>query len=100
MTWWEVNGDHRIHGQKSSNLSLRWNSSNETIDKSQNIKKCKQVQSYGCMNRNESVLIRLWDMALSENSVPNDPMVNDHYPYEKWLFHWEYTQHFQTIIAI
>ena len=20
----------------------------------------------------------------------------DHYPYEKWLFHWEYTQHFQT----
>ena len=18
-------------------------------------------------------------------------MVNDHYPYEKWLFHWEYT---------
>ena len=18
------------------------------------------------------------------------------YPYEKWLFHWEYTQHFQT----
>ena len=23
-------------------------------------------------------------------------MVNDHYPYGKWLFHWEYTQHFQT----
>ena len=23
-----------------------------------------------------------------------NPMVNDHYPYEKWLFHWEYTQHF------
>ena len=20
----------------------------------------------------------------------------DPYPYEKWLFHWEYTQHFQT----
>ena len=20
----------------------------------------------------------------------------DHYPYEKWLFHWESTQHFQT----
>ena len=20
----------------------------------------------------------------------------NHYPYEKWLFHWEYTQHFQT----
>ena len=29
-----------------------------------------------------------------------DPIVPngfaDHYPYEKWLFHWEYTQHFQT----
>ena len=20
----------------------------------------------------------------------------DHYPYEKWLFHWEYTEHFRT----
>ena len=35
-------------------------------------------------------------MGVSENSVPPNPMVNDHYPYEKWLFHWEYTQHFQT----
>ena len=23
--------------------------------------------------------------------VPLNPMVNDHYPYEKWLFPWEYT---------
>ena len=23
-------------------------------------------------------------------------MVNDHYPVFKWLFHWEYTQHFQV----
>ena len=23
-------------------------------------------------------------------------MVKDHYPVFKWLFHWEYTQHFQT----
>ena len=30
-------------------------------------------------------------MGLSENSVPLHPMVNDHYPYEKWLFHWGYT---------
>ena len=30
-------------------------------------------------------------VSLSENSVPLNPMVNDHYPYEKWLFHWEYT---------
>ena len=34
-------------------------------------------------------------MGVSANSVPLNPMVNDHYPYEKWLFHWEYTQHFQ-----
>ena len=33
---------------------------------------------------------------VSENSVALNPMVNDHYLYEKWLFHWEYTQHFQT----
>ena len=26
--------------------------------------------------------------------VPNG--FADHYPYEKLLFHWEYTQHFQT----
>ena len=30
-------------------------------------------------------------MGLSENSVPLHPMVNDHYPVFKWLFHWEYT---------
>ena len=30
-------------------------------------------------------------MGVSENSVPLKPMVNDNYPYEKWLFHWEYT---------
>ena len=34
-------------------------------------------------------------MGVSENSVPLNPMVNDHYPYEKWLFHLGYTQHFQ-----
>ena len=37
-------------------------------------------------------------MGVSENVVypivPNG--FADHYPYEKWLFHWEYTQHFQT----
>ena len=30
-------------------------------------------------------------LGLSENSVPLHPMVNDHYPVFKWLFHWEYT---------
>ena len=38
------------------------------------------------------------DLGVSENVVypivPNG--FADHYPYEKWLFHWEYTQHFQT----
>ena len=38
-------------------------------------------------------------MGVSENvvylNVPNG--FADHHPYEKWLFHWEYTQHFQTI---
>ena len=29
----------------------------------------------------------LLDLGVSENSVPLNPMVNDHYP----LFHWEYT---------
>ena len=37
-------------------------------------------------------------MGVSENVVypivPNG--FADHYPYEKWLFHWEYSQHFQT----
>ena len=37
-------------------------------------------------------------LGVSENvvypCVPNGSA--DHYPYEKWLFHWEYTQHFQT----
>ena len=37
-------------------------------------------------------------MAVSENVVypivPNG--FHDHYPYKKLLFHWEYTQHFQT----
>ena len=38
------------------------------------------------------------NMGVSENVVypivPNG--FADHYPYDKWLFHWEYTQHFQT----
>ena len=35
---------------------------------------------------------------MSENRLnPEKPNgFADHYPYEKWLFHWEYTQHFQT----
>ena len=30
-------------------------------------------------------------VGVSENSVPLNPMVNDHYPVFNWLFHWEYT---------
>ena len=29
-------------------------------------------------------------VGLSENSVPLNPIVNDHYPNKKWLYHWEY----------
>ena len=36
-------------------------------------------------------------MGVSENLCSPKPNgFADHYPYEKWLFHWEYTQHFQT----
>ena len=36
-------------------------------------------------------------MGLSEISVPLHPMVLLIIIPIKWLFHWEYTQHFQTI---
>ena len=38
------------------------------------------------------------NLGVSENVVyyPKPNGFADHYPYEKWLFHWEYTQHFQT----
>ena len=39
------------------------------------------------------------NMGLSENSVPLNPIVNDHYPVFKWLFHWEYTIFRQTHIS-
>ena len=29
-------------------------------------------------------------------STPKPNGFADHYPVFKWLFHWEYTQHFQT----
>ena len=35
-------------------------------------------------------------MGVSENSVPLNPMVFMIIIPIKWLFHWEYTQHFQT----
>ena len=35
-------------------------------------------------------------MGVSENSVPLNPMVLLILIPIKWLFHWEYTQHFQT----
>ena len=36
------------------------------------------------------------NMGVSENSVPLDPMVLLIIIPIKWLFHWEYAQHFQT----
>ena len=29
-------------------------------------------------------------------STPKPNGFADHYPYEKWLFHWEYIPYFQT----
>ena len=46
------------------------------------------------MSRNATnvrYLLVISHMGVSENSVPLNPMVNDHYPNKKWLFHWEYT---------
>ena len=38
-----------------------------------------------------------WYMVSENREHPEKPNgFADHYPYEKWLFHWEYTQHFQT----
>ena len=48
------------------------------------------------MGRYTTKQLSFMHMGVSENSVPLNPLVNNHYPYEKWLFHWEYTQHFQT----
>ena len=45
----------------------------------------------GWVGRASVVSNRSVYMGVSENSVPLNPMVNDHDPYEKWLFHWEYT---------
>ena len=36
------------------------------------------------------------EVCLKMVSTPKPNGFADHYPYEKWLFHWEYTQHFQT----
>ena len=36
-------------------------------------------------------MFQLLNMGVSENSVPLNPMVNDHIIPIKWLFHWEYT---------
>ena len=36
----------------------------------------------------------MW-ICLKMSCTPNNGFA-DHYPVFKWLFHWEYTQHFQT----
>ena len=40
-------------------------------------------------------LVHKW-VCLKMLCTPKANGFADHYPYEKWLFHWEYTQHFQT----
>ena len=50
------------------------------------------------LDRKSTVQLSDHLLGVSENVVypivPND--FADHYTYEKLLFHWEYTQHFQT----
>ena len=41
------------------------------------------------------VVSNIW-VCLKMLCTPKPNGFADHYPYEKWLFHWEYTQHFQT----
>ena len=47
------------------------------------------IAAHMCLTQNIS-------LGLSENSVPLNPMVFMIIIPIKWLFHWEYTQHFQT----
>ena len=42
-----------------------------------------------------SYFAKMW-VCLKMLCTPKPNGFADHYPYEKWLFHWEYTQHFQT----
>ena len=50
----------------------------------------KKISDAGDPFFSHGISLHKKDMGVSENSVPLNPMVNDHYPYEKWLFHWEY----------
>ena len=42
-----------------------------------------------------ALLLGIW-VCLKMVSTPKPNGFADHYPEFKWLFHWEYTQHFQT----
>ena len=52
------------------------------------------MENHGYLTENHGYLIYpdIW-VCLKMLAKPLNPMVNDHDPYEKWLFHWEYTQH-------
>ena len=50
----------------------------------------------GEWSRGTAKLQRSTWVCLKIVSTPKPNGFADHYPYEKWLFHWEYTQHFQT----
>ena len=51
----------------------------------------KQTYWWFMVNRCYDYVIVTYNMGVSENSVPLKPMVTDHYPVFKWLFHWEYS---------
>ena len=60
---------------------------------------CSQLWKPGTLDFLALTEIPQWPvryLGLSENSVPLNPMVLLIIIPIKWLFHWEYTQHFQT----
>ena len=56
----------------------------------------KGLWCFSTLGWSQSWIISACHMGVSENSVPLNPMVFMIIIHIKWLFHWEYTQHFQT----
>ena len=92
--WFVLNASRPVHRHSSppvpfcppSKMGLSSSNSRPKASKSHGI---KPHSSYKCGNL-------CGHMGLSENSVPLNPMVLLIIIPIKWLFHWEYTQHFQT----
>ena len=99
-TWWDRDGIEWIEMNRMLNFSghCLWFSSGAKVCAKElfDIVLCQPGQVHASAKKNASLHTSLLTtmsrhVGLSENSVPLHPLVNDHYPYEKWLFHWEYT---------